>query len=161
MRSLFLTTFIVYAVLLTEAITFLSHHGSPNSLCSPFMDQSKSLLLVKVHVLSAALIQLLQIFSCIIMQYNTIMILQKSIRKTDRKSTKIKGMVTQLCLLTSFEIFSWVSSSSTHVMCLYVENFPTKIVLYTAILCTPINSIFSPLILLLFERVGICSVKKN
>ena len=89
------------------------------------------------------------------------MILQKSIKTTGRKSTKIKGMVTQLCLLTSFEIFSWVSSSSIHVMCLYVENFPSKIVFYTAILCTPINSIFSPLILLLFERVGICSVKKN
>ena len=67
MRSLFLTTFIVYVVLLTEAITFLSHHGSPNSLCSPFMDQSNSLLLVKVHALSVAFIQLLQIFSCIIM----------------------------------------------------------------------------------------------
>ena len=161
MRSLFLTTSIVYVVLLTEAITFLSYHGSPNSLCSPFMDQSNFLLLVKVHALSVTFIQLLQIFSCIIMQYNTIMILQKSIKTTARKSTKMKGMVTQLCLLTSFEIFSWVSSSSIHVMCLYVENFPSKIVFYTAILCTPINSILSPLILLLFERVGICSIKKN
>ena len=82
-------------------------------------------------------------------------------RKSGRKSMRIQGIISQLCLLTNFEILSWVPSSLIHVVCLYVEKCSNETFLYTSVLCTPINSIFSPLILLLFERTGVCSVKKT
>ena len=152
MRTLFLINFIFLGIVFTETTTFLTYHGSPNSFCSPFMDQSKSVHVIKVNVLSVTFIQLLQIFSCVIMQCNTAIVLQKSMRKASRKSMRLQGIISQLCLLTSFEILSWIPSSLIHVMCLYVEQCSNETILYTAILCTPINSIFSPLILLLFEQ---------
>ena len=137
-----LVTSIVIGIIFKETEKYL-----PTSLCSPFIDPSNSIFLIKVITISIGILQLVtSALICLIYS-----ILVKDLRKTEEtfnKSVSLNNfnLIIQILIVTSSNLICWIPSNIIYISTLFMSKYPTDLLIWTTISVTPINSIINPLV---------------
>ncbi len=128
-------------------------HSLPSVLCSPFLDPTKLVLVMKVVLLMSSTVQSVSSLSMLAMYTQLVLSLQKARNMAlDATSTKIKtNVLTSTLVQVVFFIVTvnvcWVPSNIVYLWALHVEKYSTDIVVWTVMVVVPINSVFVPLAL--------------
>ena len=119
----------------------------PTSLCSPFIDPSNSILLIKVITIGIGILQLgTSILICLIY-----CLLVKNLIKTQQTLNRSVSfnkfnLITQVLIVTSSNLICWIPSNIIYISTLFMLKYPTDLLIWTTIAVTPINSITNPLV---------------
>ncbi len=146
----FLTLLLLFSLLLSATLTlsaFFTTHFLSTSVCSPFIDPSKSSGVQQSVALFASLSQTLS-FVTILSQHVQLLRELKASEKDFQgaKSKLTPGLITQIVLLTSSNFLCWFSSGTIYMVCMFLERYPVKLIKWATVLTTPLNSLFCPII---------------
>ncbi len=154
------TNFTVRCVCVLSIITFvlslgvtvllkLASHQVPFKLCSPFIDPTHSVLLLRI---TTWVLFLLQVLSSVF-----IAVVYGKLLKAKQESTEaLKGkmsnqqsnraIILQLVLATMTNILCWIPSSIVYLIAMFLERFSMDMMIWTMIVATPLNSVINPVI---------------
>ena len=142
---------IISVTLVLTTIIYLSYGIIPNSLCIPFVDPTKTILLFKILVMSSTFIQfsvsiLIACFYFILMR-NILLNQDFKISKLGEQSW-IK-MEIQLVIGSVSNFLCWYPTDIIYIMALLKDKYPINMIIWTVIVIMPINSIVNPLVFVL------------
>ncbi len=151
----------------------IDHHifGRRNlmSLCSPFIDPSKEIVLVKVITWFTTIFQVASAIIILTVYVLLIVSLRKSQKGMESAvSHKMSSvaLVVQVFVLTSSNILCWIPSAVIYLLSMFVEQYPVEMVVWTTIIVTPLNSLINPLVFVvialrkLTQKLNICHLWK-
>ena len=121
----------------------------PIGFCFPFVDPSKSILLLKLISWFVICYQLLAVLFILVIYLLTFFWIQKY-RKTvakqfSNKQTNLSLFIELITISISCFIW-WVPSSIVYLITWILEKYPIDIIIWTAVAISPINSIVNPLV---------------
>ena len=117
----------------------------PLNLCLPFVDPTNSILLIKLIAWSVAFVQTM--ISIVIIALHLFLVQnlrhsQKMAKSSAENSNK--SIIMQLALITTSNIICWVPTNVIYLTSLFLQRYPTDLVIWTTILVTPLNSVVNP-----------------
>ncbi len=136
-----LFTLIIALLFATTIKTF------PSSLCSPFLDPTKCVLLPKVLTVIVTLLQLSASISILLCHVLLIQELKKSTERVRKhKSHRHSGTMrnVQLVTLTISNIICWIPTNIIYLVSLFAAEYPSELVTWTAVTVAPLNCLVNP-----------------
>ncbi len=132
-------TIVLTAILFSLGMTFLTwffnkNHSLSSSLCSPFVDPTKSVIAIQICTWITALEE----------------------ARTKQKSNK--SALVQLIIFTLLSTFCWVPKNIIHLVFLFLPICPTVVLIWVSVMVTPMNSVVN---LLVFIGVSARKVRKH
>ncbi len=125
--------------------------GIPLTICSPFVDPTHKLIVVKVITWLVAVLQIVATI-CLCIAYSALILsLKNSKDKVKASVSKQKSdvpMLVQIVIVTGSNILCWMPSVVVHLMALFQDHFKIAAVFWIAIAVTPANSIVNPVVFL-------------
>ena len=134
------------------------HDTQAISLCFPFVDPTKKVLLIKLIAWFVALTEVISSVIIIILHVQLVIRVRKS-EKNARSSKSIVSsdsfLLVQLILLTISTMLCWYPANVLYIAAIFLSTYSMDLIIWTIVLIFPINSILNPSILLylLLERV--------
>ena len=123
----------------------------PTALCNAFCNPNGEI----INQLSALLLAALQIVTCL-----AVVIMYCCLLKNSKQSLMMecigpknifhKRMMIQIFLITN--IICWVPSAAIYILSVFMSYFPTKVLLYTTIYITPLNSLINPIFIIIVNK---------
>ncbi len=119
----------------------------PLSLCSPFVDPSKSEIIITILTCVIAVSQLVSAVSILVMY---VLLVHKMIQSTKEvrmpkgKEDHTVALVIQLVIITASNILCWFPANSIYISALILSKYPTDLVIWTTVGAMPINSLINP-----------------
>ena len=143
--SLFITLYFAIYLNLKQII--------PTQLCSPFIDPTDSIAIVRYVTIGVAVLQM-SAFCFISIMYFQLLHLIIKLKQEMLVESKLmsRGLVTQIFLITASNLAGWFPSSLIFLASLFKSKYPVELLIWTTIAVMPINSIINPLIFLLLSR---------
>ena len=126
------------------------HVGNvPFKLCSPFIDPTDSITIIKILIGVTVLIQLSSIIFIIITYFRLLRSLiksQKEIQGETSKAASNKSLIVQIVLIIGSTILCWIPSGTVYIVTLFLDPYPIKILVWVTVTMEPINTIVHPII---------------
>ena len=116
----------------------------PLGLCSPFVDPTKSVVLLKIISYFIIIHQFAAAIFVLVVHSMIFTIVKRSNKAVSRNvSKKQRGisMFFQLIIITLACLLSWIPSGIAYLTTWALEKYPIDIIIWTAILVTPIELI--------------------
>ncbi len=136
------------AVSLTLILKFTS--GSvPINLCLPFVDPTNSVAVVKVIIYLCSLLQFSASTSIVILHVQLIhkyLQSQKTLEGMKSGNHSSVPLVVQLILLSFSCIFCWIPTTSVYLSAMFLDKYPTEMVIWILVASMPVNSYLNPII---------------
>ena len=143
--------FTTVAVLCTglASLSGLSYSTNPTGFCSPVMDPTDQVLTIKIFTCLIAGCQLVAIFLIIVAYLSLISHLQKApeLGRCTKQTTKSKPLVKVtvkviVCVISCTSC--WIPSGVIFLTAIFLPQYPTLMLVWTAVAVVPINSIVNP-----------------
>ncbi len=162
--TVFSTTAFTLKVLLSAYVTsFLAgvcasivskhvHKEMPMALCLPFVDPQKSSIMIEVQTWFIAATQ--TVTSGVILLMHVVLVSKvKESDKAIRKSKEGKNqtpIILQLTMITMSNILCWFPTNAVFIAAMFLVSYPVDLVIWTAVIALPLNSVVNPLVFLCF-----------
>ena len=143
--------FTTVAVLCTglASLSGLSYSTNPTGFCSPVMDPTDQVLTIKIFTCLIAGCQLVAIFLIIVAYLSLISHLQKApeLGRCTKQTTKSKPLVKVtvkviVCVISCTSC--WIPSGVIFLTAIFLPQYPTLMLVWTAVAVVPTNSIVNP-----------------
>ncbi len=152
MLSVILFASLVFGASITLMVKFTAI-CLPLSLCTPFVDPTKSLvtafltwLVVVTQLVTSVTILVLHI------------LLVTSLKESQKRTAEMKrghesntALIIQLILLTVSNMLCWFPTNIIYVLTMFLKRYPTELAVWTVVGVTPINSIVNPSLFLILQ----------
>ncbi len=149
--SLFLTC--VFTLLTWMTQMYFVEGSALMTICSPFVDPSDKILVVKIITCLTALQQIICIIFISTVYIKLVLSLQKS-RKTVQhavsKQKSIIPLVIQIIIITGSNVVCWIPAAVVYVISMLLQNL-LQVVFWITIAVGPTNSIVNPLVFISFH----------
>ncbi len=129
--------------------TKLLNRKLSTSLCSPFVDPTNSIFLVRPITFFVIIFQLT---ACIfIIGTNTKLFeklrnTQKQLQKSKSRKLSNLPLALQLVVVTSSNVVCWIPSGVIFLVTLLKDNYSVEMLVWTTVAVTPLNSVINPLV---------------
>ena len=130
-----------------------SEHILPTSLCLPFIDPTNSIFILKALIWSVTCGQ------CVTSLFITVshIILVRRLTKDHEKLNKTKWgskhsnifLLLQLIVVTFSNMICWFSTNTIYIITMFVQTYPTHVVIWMTVFLLPLNSIINPIVFIL------------
>ena len=125
----------------------------PTALCNIFYNPLDN----TINKIPALLLSVLQLGNClaVIGMYYLILKTTRISLKMDTSKSKMlwhRRMMFQVILITGTNILCWVPSGIIYFSSVFIQPFPIKVLLFTSIYITPLNSIFNPIFITIVNK---------
>ena len=138
----------VFALCFTLLIKLLEKMF-PFSLCSPFVDPTDKIVLIKVTLWCCFFTQFLSSVAEVINHSLLVVNYKASQRKLGKKHSKDKRLnVAPLAIMTVSNVLCWVSANSILVSVSFLQQYPIDLVFWTVGMVLPLNSLLVPSVFL-------------
>ncbi len=128
----------------------------PFKLCSPFVDPTNNVLVIKISTAFLSLLQPSVLVSLIAIHICLVSELQKSGQKVQKsKSQSIASIVVQVIVLTFGSTFCWIPSNTIFSAAMFLRKYPLELVFWATVVISTVNPILYPLVFL------VTSLKKH
>ncbi len=132
----------------STCITKLLSPILPFTLCLPFVDPSNSIIIFKCLV---ALITVFQFSASFFIAYLYKRLVnelknRQSLPQHHKHKDREFGMIIQLVVITFSNILCWFPSGIVYITSLFLNRYPTDMVIWTTVAVLPINSILNPVV---------------
>ena len=116
--------------------------------CTPFIDPSNSILLVKLLVWFIVIFQFLATCTTSIVYIFLFYELRKAAEKVHLflKNASYVVIMIQISVLISANALTWIPSGIIYIFAMEMEKYPMEIILWTIITIIPISAIVSPFV---------------
>ena len=114
-------------------------------LCSPFIDPTFSYLEMKIFTSLTFSIQLFSASFISYLHYKIVQLLKKSQRIRDETGGLSWSLKLQLILLSVSNIMCWIPSTIIHLSIIFLERYPSELLMWTTMFAVPVNSIINPI----------------
>ena len=153
--SFYILSFLV-TILTTLSFKF-TYESIPMSLCLPFIDPANSIFMIKVLTWSVIVTQTVSSIALLVLHILLVEGLKES--KTWRRNSEFNdnsntALIVQLICITSSNILCWFPVNALYMAAMFLSTYPIDLVIWTTVICIPLNSIINPLIFI------IASIKK-
>ena len=146
------TTILLMSFLISFFLTIIfqfSEKHLPTSLCLPFIDPSGSSILTKI--ISWIIICSQSMSTIVIVVIHAILLsevkkVKKSFEATQSYKYSSKKMMYQLILTSISNILCWFPANAVYIAAMFLSSYPIDLVIWTAVMIMPLNSIFNPII---------------
>ena len=121
----------------------------PMPLCSPFIDPTNSVFLIKIITWIVVTLQSVAMFAIVWSYLILVNELKKSEDKVKVSYTKTKSkklLFLQIFLITSSNIICWIPSGIIYIFSMFLEEYPIAMMYWVTIVVTPVNSILNPIV---------------
>ena len=138
--------------IITSIITWYLYKNIPMGLCSPFIDPTNSFVVIKVLTWLTAIVQTGAIIIIIFTHIRLISSFtkhQKQLVNVVSKSQSNVSLIIQLLTITVSNVICWVPSSIIFVMSMFMQTYPTEMLIWTSVAVVPINSIINPVVFII------------
>ena len=148
-------TFTIITIFVVASITIAMqsiYKQVPFGFCTPFVDPTKSILLLKLISWFVICYQFFAVFFILVVYILTFILIQKSREAVAKQLHNKQPNLSLLIKLITISIscfICWVPSSTVYLATWILEKYPIDIIIWTAIAITPFNSIMNPLISLI------------
>ncbi len=144
--AVFSLSFLVVTSL--TCVTYFVHNSVPVSLCLPFANPSDSRTISKVIVGFVTSLQTCSSAFIASMHVKLVQELKKSssLLQTNMQQKSRKGIIFQLAALSLCNNISWLPACIIFSTLSLLDQYPTEIVMWTAVTIMPVNSILSAFI---------------
>ncbi len=129
---------------------FFTTPSIPSTLCSPFFDPSDSFVIYQIITWFTAAIQFLASITIATEHYLLVRHLKKrevNMHKSVSRKNSNTSLTLQLILITVSNILCWVPSSIIFLTSIFLDSYPSRMVVWTTVTATPLNSVVNPAIL--------------
>ncbi len=138
-------------------------HQMPSSTCLYFGETTHSIT-IKVTTITIATLQMLNLCFIVVVYFYILSEVQKAascdILIQNRMLQAEKNVRNQAVLVGMSNVLCWVPSSIIYLISIAMENYPTDILLWNAILINPLNSIINPLLFCLLPLLRKCKTPR-
>ncbi len=142
--------FVVICTLLLWIINhFVLNSDIPLTVCSPFVDPQNLNTLTKIFTWMMVSFQMVSIITIIVFYVKLFLSLKKSQEKVKNVVSKQRDnlpLVLQLIVITGSNIFCWIPSCVIFLVSIFLDQYPIKMIVWTIIAVTPINSVLNPIV---------------
>ena len=144
-----LVSMAIVSILVAFFMTYAAkhvHNQVPNNLCSPFIDFTNSLLLVKYFNWFTVVSQTSTSTAIFVMH----IILVKELYKAHKNVSKSKEkndsrmIIGQLALITASNVLCWFPANGVFVAVMEVSTYSPKLLTWTVLAGMPVNSVITP-----------------
>ncbi len=121
----------------------------PFKLCSPFVDPTNSVIIVKITTWAVALLQFSSIIFITVVYVKLLRELQigkEKLKDQMSKQRSNRAIIYQLVIVTATNILCWIPSCVVHMISMFSETYPIDMVLWTSIVVMPLNSVVNPVV---------------
>ncbi len=142
----------VSAIFLSSALTLLEwllDNVPLMRICSPFIDPTNELVIVKVTTFTVVALQLLSVVFIVTMYRKLLVSVQKSqsnIQHAVSKQRSNTPLVVQIFVVTGSNILCWIPSGAFYLTSLFVKEYPIDVIFWMTIGMNPVNSIVNPIV---------------
>ncbi len=158
---IFLATFMLsISIVLGTKFTASS---MPTLLCIPFFDPAGHTTIVTFVIWCVVIMQMMSTTGVTIMHIflvNNFLKSQNNITKSKAENSPV-FLITQLSVLTTFNILCWISSDAVFLTAMFLPNYPSPLVTWTSVAILPINSISYPAIFVVTQVRKYCCTKQK
>ena len=138
----------IFTIAMTFLMKFL-YQAIPLYICSPFVDPTNSITLIKAFAWCSVVQQVISIIFILV----TYILMVKELMKSQqviqnlmsRKSSNVSQM-THLIIITGSNLLCWTPSSVIYTLSMFMDTYPVNMIIWTTLAITPINSIINPII---------------
>ena len=130
-------------------LTWYLYKNSPMGLFSPFIDPTNSFAVIKVLTWLTTIVQTSVIIIIIFTHIRLISSFtkhQKQLVNVVSKSQSNVSLIIQLLTITVSNVICWVPSSIIFVISMFMQTYPTEMLIWTSVAVVPINSIINPMV---------------
>ena len=144
--------FFILSVLISALLTTIiriQHSHLPMSLCSPFIDPTDKLTMIKVLTWFSTIIQIIAILFIIIVYISlvrSLRMMKGKIKEAILEQKSNRSLIIQLMVVTFSNILCWIPSGTIYLTSMFLDKYPIKMLIWTTITLTTINSIINPLV---------------
>ena len=146
--SLSIMTVLVTTTLLI--ITKIYYDQLPMPLCSPFIDPTDRVTMIQILTLLTVIVHVCTIFFICIVSTRMIKKFKQSQEKLQGAKSKRNqssvAIITQIMIITGSNILCWIPSGAIYLTTIFLEKYPIKMLIWTTIAVTTINSIINPVV---------------
>ncbi len=141
------------AVVTSAIIVFITTQlksSLPSSLCIPFIDPEHSFKMLQGLIWLVTFFQTGMSFVFVAAHWLLIKYVQlseRSIQKSKLNSTF--QVLFQLIIITASNILCWIPTNTIYLVSMFLNRYPSEMVLWTAVAVAPLNSIVNPTVLLI------------
>ena len=145
---------LVFSTILTLInIYFSNSMFLPTALCNIFYDP----LVNSVNKYSAIFLAVSQLGASLAVVAMNIILYKKTkdsfkMQMNKKKVSSHRQMIIQIIMITGTNILCWVPSGIIYILSVFIQSFPTDILLYTTIYVTPLNSLVNPIFIMLVSK---------
>ncbi len=135
----------------------LSIKAIPSSLCLPFCDPQKSVLVVIVSsfiILSQFMVSTLTLLLHTSLVYQKKMSLQRVELASNLKSHSDAILIVHLFFMSLANILCWYPTNIIYILAMVWNEYPSKLVMWSTVGTTPINSVMNPVLFAVFSVRG-------
>ncbi len=144
LRTMTVFTFILVVTFVSFSVTSSFSMVSPSVLCSPFVDPTRSHTVIFavtwitafLQTSAAVLVTVMHIAITETLKRNT-----NSLKHVVSKKLAFFGVVIQLGIISVSTVLCWVPSAIVFVMSLYLEAYPTEMMLLMMAVVVPLNPV--------------------
>lgn len=134
-------------------------------LCSNLIDPTKEILLPVILVWFTCLYQLSIAIVISLSHVKLILELQESQNRVQNSISKGRSSfqtVLQVVIISVSNILCWVGCGVIYISSLYMNNYPTEMLVWVSIVVAPINSMINPAIFIVttIRKIKNCTAKK-
>ncbi len=125
----------------------------PTNLCLPLVDPTKSIIVISTTTWCVAVLHLVAITVMIFLHIYLLQSLlesQKRVKNSISKEHCNTVLICQLALVTTTAIVCWLSTSIVYVAAMFLQLYPTRLVVWATIAFPTVHSILNPSILVVF-----------
>ena len=150
----FLTFFYVASFFVSFALTLCTKgifKKLPSILCLPFVDPSRSIIVINVLIWFIFITESVTLISVFLINVNLILALKKSQKKSQinmrsQVESKQTAIIAQLSMLTSTIFLYWFPANIIYVAAWYLEKYPLKLIYWTTVTIVSVNPVLIPLV---------------
>ena len=150
----FFIMFIIFATIITIVMKYLQSE-IPLHICSPFVDPSNSVILIKIITWSTVIFQFFAIIFIILVYtllFQTLKISQQYLHVKISSKRNLSSLLIQLLIITGSNILCWIPAGCIYLTFMFLEKYPIDMVIWITVLITPFNSIISPIVFILTTK---------
>jgi len=124
----------------------------PISLCLPFVDPTNSVMILKILTWFVVLTQTCTSVVILILNYMLVKSLFKSqeVRKCSKRFSRSSlQLIVQLMVITTSNIMCWFPANIIYVSAMFMERYPSSLIIWSTIISMPLNSIINPIVFMI------------
>lgn len=157
-----LVSMTLVTLIITGCLTFASwvvYGYVPISLCSPFLDPTDVMVTTKIFTWLVFCVQVAAIIFVAIIYIILATEVKKSQQQLQGSTSQQRPNTTifvQIIVVTASNILCWIPSGVIYLISMFMERYPTEMLVWTTVAVVPINSIVNPTTFIITTLKKLC-----